>query len=106
MAKKTQVIVVDDLDGAEIAGDGHTITFAHDGNAYEIDLGENNAQRFHDALAPYIAAARRVNGRRGMMISDKPDLPTIRAWAKEHGVKVSERGRVSREVQDAYRAAH
>jgi hypothetical protein len=30
----------------------------------------------------------------------------MRTWAKAHGIKVSERGRVSQEVQDAYRSAH
>ena len=106
MAKRTQVIMVDDLDGEEMGGSGKTITFAHGGNAYEIDLTETNAKKLHDALAPYIAAARRVGGRRSAAITDKPDLPAMRAWAKEQGIKVSERGRVSLEVQEAYRAAH
>lgn len=104
MAKRTRVILVDDLDGEEISGSGKTITFAHGGTAYEIDLTESNAQRLSEALAPFIAAARRVDPRRASAV--KPDLPAIRAWAKEHGVKVSERGRVSKEVQEAYRAAH
>jgi len=105
MAKRTQVIMVDDLDGEEMDGSGQTITFAHGGNAYEIDLTESNAKKLSDALAPYIAAARRVGNRRGVG-PEKPDLPAIRAWAKEEGIKVSERGRVSKDVQDAYRAAH
>ncbi len=106
MAQRTQVIMVDDLDGAEIESGGKTITFAHAGNAYEIDLTETNAQKLHDALAPFIAAARRVQGRRSAIVMDKPDLPAMRLWAKEHGIKVSERGRVSQEVQNAYHAAH
>lgn len=105
MAKRTRVIMVDDLDGAEIDGVGKTVTFAHAGITYEIDLTEINAQRLDAALAPYIAAARRIDTRRAAAAPAKPDLPAIRAWAKEHGVKVSERGRVSKEVQDAYRAA-
>jgi hypothetical protein len=103
MARRTQVIMIDDLDGEEIVGDGKTITFAHGGSSYEIDLTESNARKLHDALAPFIAAARRVTAR---AMSDKPDLPAMRAWAKQHGIKVSERGRVSQHVQDAYRAAH
>lgn len=105
MAKRTRIIMVDDLDGQEIDGDGKTVTFSHGGNAYEIDLAESNARKLAEALAPYIAAARRVDTRRSATAA-KPDLPAIRAWAKEHGVKVSERGRVGKEVQDAYRAAH
>jgi hypothetical protein len=101
--------MIDDLDGEEIAGDGKTITFAHGGNAYEIDLTETNALKLHDALAPYVAAARRVGSRRtsaGPLTTSKNDLQAMRSWAKAHGIKVSERGRVSQEVQAAYRAAH
>lgn len=106
MAKRTRVIMVDDLDGVEIDGVAKTVTFAHGGNSYEIDLTETNAQKLNEALAPYIAAARRIDTRRAAAAAAaKPDLPAIRAWAKEHGVKVSERGRVSKEVQDAYLAA-
>lgn len=105
MAKRTRVIMVDDLDGEEIDGIGKTVTFAHGGLSHEIDLNEANAQKLHEALAPYVAAARRIDTRRAPTAEAKPDLPAIRAWAKEHGVKVSERGRVSKHVQDAYLAA-
>jgi hypothetical protein len=30
----------------------------------------------------------------------------VREWAREHGYKVSDRGRISAEVQQAYAAAH
>lgn len=104
MAKRTRVIMVDDLDGEEIDGIAKTVRFVHAGTAYEIDLNHTNAQKLDEALAPYIAAARRIDNRRPATVA-KPDLPAIRAWAKERGVKVSERGRVSKEVQDAYFAA-
>jgi len=104
MAKRTQVILVDDLDGQEINGNGRTVTFGHGGHAYEIDLTDLNAQKLHDALAPFVAVARQVGDRTSFHA--KPDLPAIRLWAKERGIKVSERGRVSRHVQDAYRDAH
>jgi hypothetical protein len=105
MAKRTHIIMVDDLDGREMNGEGKTISFAHGGNTYEIDLSEQNAQKLADALAPFVAAGRRVGGRRPAP-SDKPDLHAIRTWAKQHGIKVSERGRVSQDVQEAYRSAH
>lgn len=104
MAKRTKVVMIDDLNGEEIIGAGKTVTFGHLGSTYEIDLTEKNADRLHEALAPYIAAARRVTNRRSA--GQEPDLQAIRTWAKESGVKVSARGRVSRQVQDAYRAAH
>ena len=112
MARKTVVQLVDDLDGSEI-DDGQTITFSHQGVSYEIDLGRENAERLHDALAPYIAAGRRVGGRR----SDEPTRPTsttstdreqlqaVREWGRTNGFRVNGRGRVSKELHEAYDAA-
>ena len=37
---------------------------------------------------------------------DKNQLGAVRAWARENGHKVSDRGRVSQEVLDAYKAAN
>lgn len=105
MAKRTQVIMVDDLDGRELGENGKTITFAHGGNTYEIDLSEPNAIKLAELLAPYVAAGRRVGGRRLSTATDKPDLHAMRTWAKAQGIKVSERGRVSQDVQEAYRSA-
>ena len=34
------------------------------------------------------------------------DLTRFREWGRENGYKVSSRGRVSQELQDAYAAAH
>jgi hypothetical protein len=34
------------------------------------------------------------------------DRETIRAWAKEQGIEVADVGRLSKAVEDAYRAAH
>ena len=48
MAKITQVTLVDDLDGG--AAD-ETVLFGLDGDAYEIDLSEANAQALRDLLA-------------------------------------------------------
>ena len=61
MATLTTVTVVDDLDGSEAA---ESVEFALDGVAYEIDLSEDNAEKLRDALAGYVAGARRVTGGR------------------------------------------
>jgi hypothetical protein len=44
-------ILVDDIDGSEVA---ETITYTINGQDYEIDLSEDNAEKFHDTLEPYI----------------------------------------------------
>jgi hypothetical protein len=39
------------------------VTFGLDGVDYEIDLTDANASKLRDALADFIAAARRTGGR-------------------------------------------
>ena len=111
MAQKVQVVLIDDIDGGEATD---TVTFGLDGATYEIDLSEQNAAQLRDALAHWVGNARRVSGRAsrpsgrrgGGASSSSSDTTAIRAWAKENGYKVSERGRISAEVQEAYAAAH
>lgn len=111
MAQKTRVILVDDIEGDEITDGGETIQFGLDGVAYEIDLNDKNAAKLRDAMSFYIAHARRVGGRRqttrgGATSASRNELQKIREWAKENGYKVSDRGRISKEVMEAYAAAH
>ena len=118
MARQTIELLIDDLDGSRLdEGEGDTVTFAFQGAEYTIDLSQKHVDEFHDAMAKYIAAAQKVSGRRASSSTgstrsnsagDKPDknqLSAVRAWARENGHKVSDRGRVSQEVLDAYRAA-
>lgn len=61
MAQRTITTLVDDLDGTDLEpGSGQTIRFGLDGRAYEIDLSDDNAQTLHEALGPYVMAARRI----------------------------------------------
>ncbi len=57
MAKKTQVILIDDLDQGQA---DETVTFGLDGSTYEIDLSSKNAAALRDALATYVGAAHRL----------------------------------------------
>lgn len=107
MAQRVQVVLEDDLDGGKAE---ETVTFGLDGTTYEIDLSKKNAAKLRDALGSYVGAGRRVAGRRGggrgrgrgRSASDSAD---IRAWAKANGYEVSERGRISAEVREAYNSA-
>lgn len=120
MAQKTIVTLVDDLTGEE-AEDITTVEFALDGVTYEIDLDDKNSARLRDALADYIAAARRTGGRRssGRRRSgagtgtpratspggyDRETSKQIRQWAKAQGFEVSDRGRVPNNVVEAWEA--
>src|SRR6266700_2043847 len=108
MARKVSVVTTDDLDGSPDAG---TVSFGLDGVSYEIDLAPANKTRLADSVAPYIAAGRKVSrGRRGrapqLAEGGRVDRSAVRAWAREAGLAVSERGRISTEVMIQYEAAH
>ena len=112
MAQRVNIVLEDDLDGSPA---DETVTFALDGVTYEIDLNDSNAAKLRDALAPYIGHARRSAGRRstgrgrasgGTGTATKRDLADVREWARRNGHQVSERGRISAEVQAAYDKAH
>jgi len=113
MARKIVHQLVDDLDGTLLeVGSGETVQFALDSVAYEIDLTDAHAAALRDALSPYLAAARRVSSGRPSAAparrrrSGQQNLAPIRAWARQNGHPVSDRGRVPASVIAAYEAAH
>ena len=110
MAQKVQVLLVDDLDGGEA---DETVTFALDGKTYEIDLNTANADKLREALADFVTAGRRTGGRsargkggRSSSSAGSQDTAKIRAWAKENGYEVNDRGRVPATVREAYEKAN
>jgi len=107
MAQRVKIELVDDLDGSEAS---ETVTFGLDGSTYEIDLNSGNAAGLREALAPYLGHARKAGGshRRGRRsaATSGPSTADIREWARANGHEVSDRGRVSSEVREAYDAAH
>ena len=105
MAQQVNIVLVDDIDGSPAE---ETVSFALDGKEYEIDLNAKNAGKLRDAIAPYVGHARRAAGRRrGRGASGTGPSPAdIRAWARDNGFDVPDRGRVSTEVREAYLAAH
>lgn len=108
MARRQVTILSDDLDGAE-SKDVSTYSFALHGSTYEIDLTKKNAKKLDAALQPFIAAARKFQPTRRAGTkparTDKEQLNAIRDWARKNGFEVSDRGRVRREVMEAYNAA-
>ena len=118
MAQQTTVRFIDDLDGSDAVG---TVTFSLENRAYEIDLSDENTDKLHDALAPFIEHGRQVSGRgagRGRRRaqtqpseekkparSNRAETAAIREWARANGHKVNDRGRISKSVVEAYQAA-
>jgi hypothetical protein len=111
MAQRVNVVLVDDIDGSDAV---ETVTFALDGVDYEIDLSDKHADQLRKAFAPYVGHARRTGGRRrggrrsssSSSSSNGASAADIRAWARENGWDVPERGRVSAEVREAYEQAN
>ncbi|MGW7085387.1 histone-like nucleoid-structuring protein Lsr2 [Streptomyces sp. NPDC054871] len=110
MAQKVQVLLVDDLDGGEA---DETVTFALDGKSYEIDLTTSNADKLRGLLEPYLKGGRRTGGRsagrakaRASAASGGQDTAAIRAWAKDNGFEVNDRGRVPASIREAYEKAN
>jgi len=108
MARKTVVTLTDDIDG-ELADE--TVRFGIDGVYYEIDLRESNARKLREILQPYRSAARRTSpptrgkaSRSRSSAADRARSAEIRAWARRHGLPVSERGRISAALIAAYKA--
>jgi hypothetical protein len=112
MAHRVQVLLVCDMHEGENPAE-ETVSFSVDGSSYEIDLCPQHAAQLRDAFAPYVGAARRAGGghrtrsrRRGA--GSRPGVRgnEVREWARNQGIKVSERGRISADVYDKYEAAH
>lgn len=113
MATVTKVTMIDDLDGSS---DAKTIAFGLEGVDYEIDLSDANADELRKALARYIESARKSAGRRGRRPStgrgtggsgySREQLAAVRAWARNNGYKVSDRGRLPATVLRAFEASN
>jgi nucleoid-associated protein Lsr2 len=111
MAQQVTVTLVDDIDGTNVADE--TIGFALDGVNYEIDLSTKNAKQLRQDLQPWVDAARRTGGRRRgnapATTRTRPPIDlgqgaAIRDWARRKGLNVAARGRLPREVIDAFNA--
>ena len=111
MAKTTVTHITDDIDGSK---DATEVTFSFNGTDYSIDLSKKNLGAFEKAIKPYVDAATKVTGRNSASRRTKTspsagtrrDLASIRAWAKQQGLQVSDRGRVSAAVVEQYDAAN
>jgi hypothetical protein len=112
MAQKTVVTVVCDLPHeGEIEGT-ETVSFAFDGTGYEIDVCSTHAKDLREKFGKYVEHARRVAGggggrrRRSRSGPGRERSSEIRAWAKQRGHKVSERGRIPAAIIAEYESSH
>ena len=104
--------MTDDIDGS--TDDVVTCAFGLGESQFEIDLNATHREELENALARFIefarpvgkATARRRDRRAAPGTGNRERTRAIRLWAQEAGLTVSERGRISKEVETAYNAAH
>jgi len=109
---------VDDLDGMPVAYEANEkIQFSFRGTDYVIDLRPANAQKLKTVLRQYIACAQRIDTSavdaesRGV---EKPldfghteqQLQAVLSWAKIHNYAVSPSGGITKQMIQAFNAAH
>jgi hypothetical protein len=114
MAQQVTIQLVDDLDGTQ-SDDISTVTFGLDGVSYEIDLTEANADNLRMSLEEFVAHARRTGGRvkrgtatkasNGSAAANHEQAQAIREWARRNGHEVSNRGRISAGIIEAFEQA-
>lgn len=111
MAQRTMIVLTDDVQGGD-APATQTVTFALDGVAYVIDLGDDNAARLRGDFLVWTSHARgrtSAKGRRASSgrsaVASSGCTAAVRAWARENGHEVSDRGRIKADVLAAYDAA-
>lgn len=113
MAKKTLILLTDDIDGSEAA---ESVEFGIDGYLYSLDLSAAHAEELRDRLTAYrefgtslgryhsrsaAPAARRAPNR-----GDRERNIDIRRWAEENHLPIKARGKISDAVIAKYDAAH
>ncbi len=122
MAQKMQVLITCDLDDEETEA-AETVTFGHDGATYELEMCQQHLDEFNNWISEYIASARRIGrsarGGRAASATVSPGRPRrrgsgppagsglgeIRQWARANGYQVSDRGRISAAVRQAFEAS-
>ncbi|MDQ6840719.1 MAG: Lsr2 family protein [Actinomycetota bacterium] len=108
MAKETIVRITDDIDGSEAV---ESIRFGLRGVEYEIDLNAKNVAAIEKAFEKWIqnghkaeTSTSRARQRRST-VTNRDQTAAVREWAKANGYRVSDRGRISAEVREAYNAS-
>ncbi len=112
MAQKVQITLLCDLDDGNVEAE-ETLHFGLADTTYEVDVCGNHAQQIRDGLQPFVAHARKSSSagssnrrRTGRSAAGRDQTAGIRAWAKDKGIQVNDRGRIPASVVKEYEAAH
>ncbi|AXQ64410.1 nucloid associated Lsr2-like [Gordonia phage Neville] len=105
------VRILDDFDGKVIENEEPVVMeFSVEGEHFSLDLRPSNVTRFEADMAKWTDKATKVGGRKRRRVSaakgdDKPDLNAIREWARGQGYNVSDKGRIPKDIMEAYELA-
>jgi predicted xylose isomerase-like sugar epimerase len=100
-------IITDDLTGEQVAEDVKPTDVRVNGEDYSVYLGPESMETFIAFLkgeAPLLQVQQRPAARRSAPARGKSNAAEIRAWAKDQGLQVPDRGRIPQEVMDAWNA--
>jgi hypothetical protein len=112
-----RIEIFDDLSGEKITEDPPTtIKWVWGGEKLALDVGTKSLKRIQDGD---VTLAQLIDGsyadpdatpRPGSASSDLAETRArnarIRAWARDNGYEIGDRGRIHREIMDAYEKAH
>jgi hypothetical protein len=118
VARTIVVQVSCDRCGSDVDSE-NPVELSFGGADFRTDLCRDHAAELSAALDPFLSVAERVEDRRrgpvgtASRVSDgritrRPtrrdpiQVAAIRGWARENGYDISDRGRIPREVEDAY----
>ena len=110
MAQKVQVMLLCDLDDGNVDAE-ETLQFSVDNTTYEVDVCAKHAQQIREGLEPFVTHGRKIsasssNRRRQRTGAGRQETANVRAWAKDQGIHINERGRIPASVVREYEAAH
>jgi nucleoid-associated protein Lsr2 len=110
MAQKVSVLLLCDLHANGDVEAVETLRFGLGSATYEVDVCTMHAGELRGKIQPYADHARRANGtrprRRSRGAADRAHTAEVRAWAKEHGHQLSDRGRIPATVAAEYDQTH
>jgi hypothetical protein len=110
VASRVVTQLISDVSGEEIAdGRGETVEFAYRGTSYSIDLTAQEAADFDASMAVYLEhATKRSSSTRsaGRSAAKGSDAKAIRAWAKDQGIDIPDRGRIPSDVRARYESSN
>jgi hypothetical protein len=112
MAQKVQITLLCDLDDGNVEAE-ETLHFSLADATYEVDVCGKHAEQIRNGLQPFVAHARKASSasssnrrRPGRSATGRDQTAGIRAWAKDKGIQVNDRGRIPASVVKEYEAAH